>query len=659
MSEDVFADSKSCDREETPVFTCGHCGKQNEPLMRYRCEDVKIRRKRKGNSFARHTRKFSLGNGPQEWVQEYLISKESGKMLGTLVALALAKMANLETFIWDMPTGILRDVWFALSSLGDGREGPDSKLERVWVRCHDNLSVGNGSSSQPSNAQPFSQTSLPLGVTQNPTSQLPSMTPNAGDGALFSTVLGKSYRKVEHPSFSILPPLKSITVLNIDELAYLNELSTLIECSVNRLRELRLGMSSFRHARHWLQMGRNTNSQSSLNDSSMDYIAAGGVLGMVMSKLYDCRIQKKAPNNYVREPQITRQADAELATDDATAILPMTTSQQPPPGSFSISLNATIGNIQQPGPQMLSTAPFPNSMSPLLNSVEGDPENVKPSVNSLSKASYSEVQSPTDGTHELSASSLLWQGPNVVTSNVGQSEPPAIDIPPPRKGSADATVAAKSTSFINQRKLKLEVLELEQVQISVSIMQKTIDWTILTSLTLLNCEVDEELWKALRRTYSSRPNETSHSSQPQGASVRMAQFQPNVTVTASRPGYALRLKKIHTNNVSPALIAFLKETLAPNSLEWMFLQDRGHSPSRVTVDAIFRGPLRRHRASLTKVVIDSEEKKRESSSRNQKWRKWVVNRDILTFITSGTMILLRELAVAIDYKDWVRTMYQR
>ncbi|KAG9826706.1 hypothetical protein KCU77_g14654, partial [Aureobasidium melanogenum] len=80
--------------------------------------DQRIRRRR-GNHFASFTKKFSLGNGPSEWVQDYLITKEGGKMLGTLVALAVARMRSLESFTWDMPTGVLSAVWDALSSLAD------------------------------------------------------------------------------------------------------------------------------------------------------------------------------------------------------------------------------------------------------------------------------------------------------------------------------------------------------------------------------------------------------------------------------------------------------------------------------------------------------------------------------------------------------------
>ena len=55
---------------------------------------------RRGNYYADYTKKFSLGNGPPDWVQEYMVFRESGKMLGTLVAIAIARMRNLESFIW-------------------------------------------------------------------------------------------------------------------------------------------------------------------------------------------------------------------------------------------------------------------------------------------------------------------------------------------------------------------------------------------------------------------------------------------------------------------------------------------------------------------------------------------------------------------------------
>ncbi|GME22108.1 Armadillo-like helical [Neofusicoccum parvum] len=121
----------------------------------------------------------------------------------------------------------------------------------------------------------------------------------------------------------------------------------------------------------------------------------------------------------------------------------------------------------------------------------------------------------------------------------------------------------------------------------------------------------------------------------------------------SRLEYSLNLKKIHTNTVSPSLISFLKETLAPNSLEVLFLQEDRTYHSSVTIDSIFRGPLKRHRASLKKLMIDSSEKGAlDHVPTNTRWKRWMLNREIITFMTSGRMPNLRELAFTIDYHDW-------
>jgi hypothetical protein len=118
--------------------------------------------------------------------------------------------------------------------------------------------------------------------------------------------------------------------------------------------------------------------------------------------------------------------------------------------------------------------------------------------------------------------------------------------------------------------------------------------------------------------------------------------------------YHLNLKRVHTNTVSSSLISFLKETLAPNSLEVLFLQECRTYASTVTVDSIYRGPLRRHRQSLKKVLIDSSEKAPDGHpTSSSRWRRWMLNRDILAFVCSGKMTNLRELGVALDYHDWV------
>jgi hypothetical protein len=193
-------------------------------------------------------------------------------------------------------------------------------------------------------------------------------------------------------------------------------------------------------------------------------------------------------------------------------------------------------------------------------------------------------------------------------------------------------------------KLKLEVLELERVPLSVPVLRRAFDWSTLSTLTLLHCSNHEQLWKILRRTYTPR---NAYPGSPTSSKAYKASY-------TLRTEYQLNLKRIHTNTVSPSLISFLKETLAPNSLEVLFLQEGRSYSSTVTVDAIYRGPMRRHRASLKKLMIDSGEKGADGhTSASSRWRRWMLNREILTFITSGRMNSLRELAVSIDYKDWV------
>ena len=97
MSDDLFGGTlsnspdcgSSCQR-----YACTQCGAVN---LVDRTSNIprKQRRLRRGNYFSQFTKKFSLGNGPAEWVAEYLVTKESGKMLGTLVALSVARMPNL------------------------------------------------------------------------------------------------------------------------------------------------------------------------------------------------------------------------------------------------------------------------------------------------------------------------------------------------------------------------------------------------------------------------------------------------------------------------------------------------------------------------------------------------------------------------------------
>ena len=583
-------------------------------------------KRRRGNDFAKYTRKFSLGNGPAEWVSEYMISKESGKMLGTLVTLAVARMVNLEAFVWDMPTGIVRDVWEALSSLGDGIDGPP-RLRSVWVRCH-SAKHARASSSQYAHSH-----YVPAAYGSGHAAPPPHHhhhhhhlhhhnhhhhTSHAANSSRDSELssLQKSYRRIEHPNFSVLPPLEKIAALDIDELAYLEELSVLVEKSADGLRELRLSVAHSVDPKAWFPPDQ--------KDPALSHGLAGGILGLALKRLYDCRPSTrhldganrsaKAPQQNAKFEAISVQTEGieqtgTQAGSSQAAKIPVGKSSASSGGKQKASSQAEAGgSSHHPTPiGDLSTA---NPYGILR--ADGNPSSAQ--VESASQAaSTSSSNNRSRGSSQAKA----------------------------RKASK-----LRSARHSKRRKLHLDVLELSNTPLFNAVLLKTIDWTRLTALTLLNCNHHEELWKALRRIHAPEPPSVG----PSSADARR---------------HSLRLTRIRTNGVTPALLAVLKETLAPNTLEWLFLHDRpspggsSHAAppvASVAVDHIFRAALRRHRASLAKLLLDSGAgapapgglRGREST----RWRRWMLPRAVLAFVTSGKMRALRELSASLDYEDW-------
>ena len=648
MSMDVFGDSHAHTLRETASYTCVHCGETNSKVAKTETGTLQ-RRYRKGNYFAQYTRKFSLGNGPPKWVKKYFISKESGKMLGTLVALAVARMPRLETFMWDMPTGILRDVWVALSSLGDCPDGQESRLERIWIRWHDNHAILALSRAHEQAGLPHSAS-----VSQSSSTGAPSDIRMLNSLNRPLTLLERSYKNIEHPNLSILPPLKSVTVLDIDEPAYLNELSILVERSIDRLRELRIGTASVPLAKTWSTLDQNNIATPNTIDPMLSYLTSGGILGLIMSGFYDCRgrayplvpsfKESQSANKHVGGHEVAATVmDAEVPSEvqDEANLINLGDPQETPE-SLKVLSSASdqIPGFNVSTPKLAPCIPpsaigvTPSAVDDLLVLMQASDASNLPSTTSAMIPSESQRDSHHKSIPSRKAEQALEEQPL-----------------PSYKTSALPCSPSKP------RKLSLETLELERVPINTVVLQKAIDWLVLTSLTLLNCESDEELWKALRRTYSPRSKPV-----PIPSSTRSMKGTPDSQLLKSPTSdlssaplleYRLKLRKIHTNNVTPGLITFLKEALAPNSLEWLFLQEGGSaSGSKVTLDTIYRGPLRRHRASLTKLMIDGTEQ-RGGGSGLLKGKMWILNREILTFITSGKMTRLRELAMVISFKEWV------
>lgn len=524
-----------------------------------------------GNEYAQYTKKFSLGNGPNDWVAEYHISKESGKMLGTLVALAVAKMKSLETFVWDMPTGVLSDIFMALSLLAD-QPDKECKLNRVWIRWHDN---SENSAAVPSTSNPGAMqvgpAVVPLGSQLTPIGIL--LPPNATHPPPRPPISYSEYH-CEYPTFSVLPPLSSLTVLDIDELGYIDEMAVLLERSKDTLRELRIGISVKAAHKDFVQtwdgpgLKQIDHRARWPGESTIGERRLGGVLGVLVGKIYDIK-KRRLPRGVEKMP-------------------------------------AGVSVVEVPVP-----------VSPVtpVSAAAGSTFDIEPTAD---------------------ASSLHEDGP---TGRLKTQLPIRTER------------QARPSSGGRRRldgKLKLETLELERVPLSLQVCRLAFDWSALTSLTLLDCGQNESLWKMLRKQF-----QPTHMGSGTGTSS-------NAKVQAGAPlQYHLALKYIHTDTTSQPLVAFIKETLAPNSLEVLFLQDRRKSnngPPSVSVDQIFKGAIKRHRSSLQKLLIDSSARSYPHTTTHTtdalRWKAWTLTTEIVLYITSGRMSSLRELAVSLDYKDW-------
>ena len=500
----------------------------------------------------------------------------------------LTQCDNQESFVWDMPTGILRDIWIALSSLGDYQS---PRLEKLWVRLHDNRAALSDAEVTNANTAPQ--------PAQNVPGQAPALAPSQGTpsqnldfGGVPRLMLAKNHR--EEPNFSIMPALLSLTVLAIDELAYLEELSVLLERSLEKLRELRIGFADILY--------------SSCNDREqppLKYVVKYGPLPLLMSKIY------LVPNL----------VGAETISDTTNERL-----KEP--------------NLNSSEPKMPSMNM--DAIDPALFE-EGTPQEGREMSASQAEPERSPLGVSRDPVERLHTDTKATSGPGML--NRGEMQ---------NMGTAVSTALHNVSKPI--QRLKLETLEIEKVTLHVATLYNSIDWTILRSLTLLNCGDTQKLWSCLQEKFPPRKTLVvaipMQSTKKRGSQPRLRRMPSSETISKTLE-YPLSLKRIHTDHVSSSLISFLKYTLAPDSLEWLFLQDTNtHGSSPVTLDTIYRGALRRHRSSLTKLMIYSSSGDPVKRTYGVTARKWMLTREVLTFISSGKMSRLRELAMTIQHKDW-------
>lgn len=471
------------------------------------------------NDYARYVRKFSLGNGPDQWVKEYGLDKEGSKMLGTLVSLAVWKMEILETFSWDMPSGIIGDVWRALHRL--------KTLRNIHVRWQDTTALEEYMSPQ------------------------------------------DAIRKIGRPTFSGFKELRSLSVLDLDELQFLREMAKAVEKSYASLRELRLGISVNAQGKTWLA----DESEPITSADNQEGMGEGGAMGILVSHICDVG---RRPNN----PASTDPPSQGNTTNNS-----MTQEQL-----------AQVLQVQQQQAQLPNAAEADNSSSTIT----------------------------AVGTSNTTGKSIS-------------------------KG--------KSEGSENCKQLRLETIELERVPISTRVLAKAFDFTHVVNLTLLGCPNQYKLFKALRRKYS--PYQTSVLEKLNKASAGTSGGLVNKPpINLPPPNYRLRLKKVHTDMVSNSLVEFLHQTLAPNTLETLFLQETAGDSyvSQVDLSQIVSQVLRRHRQSIQRLLIDSYVPQADAQADpnnttvNNRKLKWCFNKDTISFVTM--MPRLRELAFGISFEDW-------
>lgn len=571
---DVFTDH-SLDQS----FTCMNCGTQNKAECSHGLKAGQRRGERRlGNQYPQFTRKFSLGNGPADWVQEYLITKESGKMLGTLVALAVARMVNLETFVWDMPTGVLRDVWLALSSLQTRHPEHECRLERVWVRWHDNSDPANLPPAQASSTPASTTPQMLAGSTMTSVGwTIPTGSTSNAQGN--PQTLSYAQSRVEYPTLSVLPALRSLSVLDVDELDYLDEMSVLIAKSKDRLRELRVGISAKAMNRDFViawdgpNLHQVDHKASWPGASTVGERRLGGVLGVLLGRVYDIRKKQKAKPE--RKDWDTTTLSSPLTSQPLQTQTPLSSA---PTQSSDVLLN----HIPEAPENSSSEEDWAGKENASLNeAVLSDPGTTystdnEPPANPSTGFDLNhqlDVISTAAGTaqSDAQAQSIAQSIAALELDDVPQPE--VVAEPPLRRSSTHTqrqSHFSEAQSVERERldgKLRLQTLELERVPLSVAVLQKAFDWSVLSNMTILDCAQHDRLWVMLRRHFQPSPLGPVSSSK-HGVSLQ----------------YHLNLKKVHTDAASPALIAFLKETLAPNTLETLFLQDRKRtSTASVTI----------------------------------------------------------------------------
>ena len=358
----------------------------------------------------------------------------SRRSLSDAVSHILPEMVNLESFVWEAPVLITKSVWRALAAHKrfHVQRGRAARLKNIWIRF-------------PNRDHGLLRTTPGLCTACDTAFKAKRILEFLSTRSK-ANHLTWSYMRTESPDFSILPALESITVLDIDEIAHMAELSILVARSAGGLRELCLGLPA-RALEPWTcGTTRLVNSDPS---SLVGHCRSRGVLEIVFDRLLASIYPASQPSHDAGETS--------GANDPMTA-------------NF---LSLPLYNDKTSLRQVRQSAEPPSCPVPLKDEQLDSVEELCKSISRLTL----EIGN-TKGEDQYGR----WAKP---------TENPKLD-----------NTRFQSKSRRASHGLKLDTLELRYMPLMASVLRHAIDWTQLTYLALINCYQNDELWTTLMREFA-------------------------------------------------------------------------------------------------------------------------------------------------------------
>lgn len=192
-----------------------------------------------------------------------------------------------------------------------------------------------------------------------------------------------------------------------------------------------------------------------------------------------------------------------------------------------------------------------------------------------------------------------------------------------------------SEGMLSGGPLKLRKFEFRGTKVVNEVCRHALDWSVLTSLTLIGTPFLNPLWTTLRNEFGPTVTPSAEGTRPSG----------------SRRKYHLVLKDIRTDFACLSLLKFVKTSLAPNTLASLFLHrlTQGRE-STAELNRELYSALIYHSDSLQKLYLEGGYRRKPNFDFPQ---YFPLEFELLSYLTSDNMANLRELSIALDNDNWV------